>query len=73
MRDPKYDAPDMPGTFTCHGCGRELASTDDITCPVDWLCTDCTPAAGNCLDCADARREIEADRLLRLSKEARDW
>lgn len=59
-------------TFTCTGCGR-ITPDDDTGCLACDLCEGCTPAAGNCLDCADMRRENEADRMLRLSKEARDW
>jgi hypothetical protein len=53
--------PDTP-TFTCLGCGR-ITPDDDNGCLVCDLCATCTPNAGNCLDCADMRRENHGDFL----------
>ena len=47
-------------TFTCLGCGR-LTVDDESGCYACDICQDCTPLNGNCLDCADQRREHEAE------------
>lgn len=52
----------------CWNCG--LARTiDDNGCLTCDLCEGCTPAAGNCLDCVDMRREDEADKAIRYAIE----
>lgn len=62
----------MSVTFTCTGCGR-LTPDDDSGCLDCDLCAGCTPGAGWCFECKELRREDEADRMLRLSREARSW
>jgi hypothetical protein len=59
--------------MTCYGCGRDLASTDEVSCSVCWTCEGCTPAHGNCLDCRDMRAEDIADRFRRAVLEVPMW
>ena len=63
---------DRAPDFTCTGCGVRTPD-DDTGCLTCDTCESCTPAAGNCRDCRDMRQEAQADRLLRLSKEAQTW
>ena len=60
--------PDTP-LFTCIGCGR-ITPDDDNGCLACDLCQGCTPAAGNCLDCADMRRQDTADQYRRHLQES---
>ena len=58
----------MAATFTCLGCGR-LTPDDDNGCLVCDLCEACTPAEGNCLDCAEQRRVEQSERMRRAQRD----
>ena len=63
-------------TIDCHSCGRCIRCdrcTAEPGCESCTLCQSCTPAACICHEGRALRREDQADRMLRLSKEAQTW